>query len=68
MGNATSISKVLGLTCCNDCVKYVLNDCEIHSECSECCKFDVETHKVDIPPSDDDIGVDITREGVSIHA
>ena len=55
----SEISKILGLTCCNDCVKYVLNGCQIHSECSDCFSCDISNPAIEIP-SEDDTDVEVS--------
>ena len=62
----SEISKILGLTCCNDCVKYVLNGCQIHSECSECFICDISNPVIDID-DDTDVEVDVGAEGVRVR-
>ena len=36
---------------CEACAKYVCNSLNLHSQCSECCEFDVETHSISISSS-----------------
>ena len=43
------VRDILKMLSCSDMIKYVLNDCELHSKCSDCCDFDIKTNKVDIP-------------------
>ena len=42
MGAFTSFIKSYG---CPDVYKYAVNDCICHSNCSECCDFEIETHE-----------------------
>ena len=42
MGAFISLIKSCG---CSDFYKYVLNDCRCHSNCSDCCDFEIETHE-----------------------
>ena len=50
MGAAPAVLKALNPTAiCSDCSKFVLNDCHTRSKCSECCEFEIDTEKVDLP-------------------
>ena len=33
---------------CDDWARYVFNSCKMHSKCSNCCEFDVETLEVEV--------------------
>mgnify|MGYP001580992156 CR=1 FL=1 len=68
MGAGFSLSKILGLTCLDDCVKYVLNDCHVHSQCSDCCEFDCETDPIELEHEDDSIDIGISKDGMNLHA
>jgi hypothetical protein len=68
MGSELSITKTLGLTCINDLIKYVLNDCESDCRCSECCTCHIETHEVNV--ASESLDVDFTTSdggGLKIH-
>ena len=58
MGNfVVSALKVIN---CDTCAKYVCNACKVHSKCSGCCEFDVETTEVELPKDDDsEISVEV---------
>jgi hypothetical protein len=68
MGAKFSLTKLVGLDCTNNCIKYVLNDCSCHSQCSECCEFEVETHPVELSSDDVDVDVDLSEGELHIHA
>ena len=38
---------------CDTCAKYVCNACKVHSKCSNCCEFDVETTEVAVASDTD---------------
>ena len=40
---------------CDNCNKYVFNSMELDFECSECCKFHLQTHEVEISDDNSDI-------------
>ena len=44
---------------CDTCAKYVCNACKIHSKCSNCCEFDVETEKVELSDTDSSMSVEV---------
>ena len=44
---------------CDTCAKYVCNACKIHSKCSNCCEFDVETKKVELSDTDSSMSVEV---------
>jgi len=46
---------------CDNCSKYVFNSMELDSECSECCKFHLQTHEVEVSDDDSDIELEITN-------
>ena len=39
--------------CDDSCAKYVCNAMHIESECSDCCRLEVDTKKVDVSESPD---------------
>ena len=65
MGTTFSVTKKLGLDCVDDFIRYVLNDCSCHSECFNCCTFDVETHPVEL--SSNAVDVDLSTDGLHLH-
>ena len=65
MGTNFSVAKILGLDCVDDFIRYVLNDCSCHSECLNCCTFDVETHPVEM--SSDSVDVELSTGGLHLH-
>ncbi len=50
MGAFISLMKSCG---CSDLYKYVLNGCICHSNCSDCCDFEIETHETGGEQSDE---------------
>lgn len=44
---------------CDTCAKYVCNACKVHSKCSNCCEFDVETEKVELSDTDSSMSVEV---------
>ena len=40
-------SSLMKATCLEDCIYYVLNDSECHSNCENCCSFDCETRPIE---------------------
>ena len=46
------ISKIIGI--CPDCAKYVCNAMHVHSQCSDCCEFDVETTEIHVEHIDNE--------------
>ena len=58
MGNfIVSALKVIN---CDSCSKDVCNAMSIHSNCSDCCSFDVTTEAIEVAPDDDsNISVEI---------
>lgn len=52
---------------CDTFFKYVLNDCELHSKCSECCDFDIKTNKVDIEEEKDKPEADYEVDFGELH-
>lgn len=47
---------------CDTCAKYVCNACKVHSKCSSCCEFDVETTEVAVV-SDTDSSMSVEVNG-----
>ena len=47
---------------CDTCAKYVCNACKVHSKCSNCCEFDVETTEVAVV-SDTDSSMSVEVNG-----
>ena len=41
-------SSALRFLACDDWARYVFNSCKLHSKCSDCCEFDVETLEVEV--------------------
>ena len=58
-----SILRAFDCECCSDCAKYVLNDFRLHSKCSDCCEFDIETDEVAIPAASDSEHEQLEVEG-----
>ena len=58
MGQAASVIKMLS---CDAIAKYVCNAMTLHSKCSNCCEFDLETTEVALP--DDDSETSVSVEG-----
>ena len=60
-----NLSSLVGaLNCpkiCSDCSKYVFNSMTVHSECSECCKFDIETHEVELSDDDSQVSFEVNE-------
>lgn len=65
MGAEFSITKLMGLDCCSESIKYVFNDCESDCTCSECCDCHVKTNPVDL--ESEAIDVDVSDDGLHFH-
>ena len=44
--------------CCASMAKYVFNQAECHSKCSDCCEIEAHSDKVDIPEEEIEVKVD----------
>ena len=42
---------------CSVFYPYVLNDCICHSNCSDCCDFEIETHETGGEQSDESLDI-----------
>ena len=57
MGQAVGgVAKALS---CQDCARYVLNSFDLKSECSECCKFELETHEIAIADDTSELSIEV---------
>ena len=61
------LTSMLGLTCCDNCVKDFFNDCECHSQCihGDLCSLDVQSSPTEI--EHDGMSFDITSNGISMY-
>ena len=50
MGQIAAIINALN---CDSCAKYVMNDCECHSDCCELCNLEFETHATELSREQD---------------
>lgn len=56
---ASAFIECIEMLSCKNFYKYVLNDCHCHSQCSECCEFDIETDEVKDSPQQDHTKIDV---------
>ena len=51
MGQQSSTLRDLA---CRDWARFVFNSCHLHSKCSSCCEFDVDTVMVEVQSSEEE--------------
>ena len=44
---------------CQDCARYVCNSMDLKSECSDYCKFELETHDVEIHDDTSELSIEV---------
>jgi len=54
MGQVAQVVRALS---CESCARFVCNACTVDSTCCDLCTLHVETEKIDLPESDDEIDI-----------